>query len=270
MLSDALQAEVRSLFPACRRATYLDTATASPTPAFVRAAALRFYRHKAGGYAPERWAAERDEAIARTAEYLASTPDEIILLGNSTEALNLVALSLPWREGDEVIVDDMDFESNLYPWMNLQPRGVRVRVAESVDGRLPVGAVERLLGPRTRLVAVSHVFAHNGFRTDIGALGALLRPRGIHLSVDGTQAVGYVRPDLRDVDFYAASIFKGLLGPFGLGVLRVRREVAGQLRPGLVGYGSVARPAVPGESDFAWVEGPQRLQFSHASYYDSR
>jgi selenocysteine lyase/cysteine desulfurase len=266
MLPEAERAEIRRLFPACRREAYLDTATASPTPAFVRAAAMRFYRHKAQGFAPGRWAPERDRAIARTADYLGAGADEVVLLGNSTEALNLVAASLPWRADDEVVVNDIDFESNLYPWMRLRERGVGVRVARSEDGRLPMAAIEAQLTPRTRLVAVSHVFAQSGVRTDIAALGAMLHRRGILLSVDGTQAAGYIRPDLREVDFYAASIFKGLLGPFGLAFLRVRREVAGSLTPAVVGYGSVATPGAPGDETFDWVQGPQRLQFSHLNY----
>src|SRR5438034_337196 len=109
-------------------------------------------------------------------------------------------------------------------------------------GLCPLAAVAEALTPRTRLVAISHVFSHSGNRAPAGALAALCRERGILLHVDGAQSVGQFPIDLSALgaDYYAGNCHKWLLGPKGTGFLYLRPGSAAPLRPVHVGAGSTA------------------------------
>lgn len=233
--SDGEWAPIRRRFPVMECQTYLNCAALGPMPDFLLATyqqAVLDRQHLVPSDAAER-------ARAALAAYLAVDPASLSFWTNTTEAINVVAGSIDWHPGDEVIVNPIDFPSNLLPWVRLSDRGVAVKFANPEAGRLPLTAVAAAVTPRTRLVALSHVFYQTGYRVDLDALGAYLHERSIWLSVDGIQALGLMRPSLQHVDFYMGASFKHLLGPRGLGLLYVRPEVADRLIPAMVGYASV-------------------------------
>jgi cysteine desulfurase/selenocysteine lyase len=258
---------VRDQFPVTEQVTYLDSSAVGPMPKFLADAHLLAFRHRVEG--PRRddvaVAAQR-AAVDRMARYLGVDGEDLVFLSSTTEAINVVATALPLQPGDEIVVHDRDFPSNLYPWVRWAERGVHIRRAPSEAGRLSVDAVLEQVTERTRIVALSHVFYQSGYRVDLEALGKALRARGVWLSVDGIQALGLLRPDLRWVDFYMGATFKSLLGPFGLAVLYARRDTAERLRPAMVGYASLATEEIPWETGaFAYRPGAQRFQLSHVN-----
>ncbi|HWY87980.1 MAG TPA: cysteine desulfurase, partial [Gemmataceae bacterium] len=150
---------------------------------------------------------------------------EIIFTRGTTEAINLVAHSYGRshiQPGDEIIVTWMEHHSNIVPWQMLcQERGAHLRVVPVTDtGELRLDEFEKLLSPRTRMVALVHVSNALGTVNPIRKVIELAHRRGVPVLLDGAQAVPHVRVDVTDLDcdFYAFSGHK-IYGPTGIGVL---------------------------------------------------
>jgi cysteine desulfurase/selenocysteine lyase len=131
------------------------------------------------------------------------------------------------KQGDEVLITAMEHHSNIVPWQLLCERaGARLRVAPIDDaGELLLDELERLIGPRTRLLAVGHVSNALGTRNPVKRIVALAHARGVPVLVDGAQAAPHLAIDVRDLDcdFYAFSGHK-MYGPSGIGVLYAKAE----------------------------------------------
>lgn len=257
---------VREDFPLVSECTYLDTASASPTPPFVRRAVEGFFDEKARGYLDAGWNDVEAECRRLLADHAGASPGEIVFVSNTTEGINQVAAGIPWEPDDEVLVTDVNFPSNVYPWLALRERDVSVRVIESDGGRLPPSTVLDALSGDSRLVALPHVSSASGYRVDLGELGGALADRGVALAVDGIQGFGYLRPDLAGVDAYAAATFKWLLGPFGLGVLYLDAATAEGMTPPFVGYANTRAGADYRYDGYELRDGPRKFQYAHANY----
>ena len=264
-MSDVSWDDVRLEFPVAAETVYLDAAAVGPMPNFLRDAAIRAFTERQRPWS-DAGVKIRARAQAAFGRFLGVDPGAVVFLANTTDGINAAANALDWQAGDEVVVHDRDFPSNLIPWLRLQGRGVQVRAARSEDGVLTESAIEHELSQRTRLMAVSHVFYQSGFRIDLAALGQRLHRDDILLAVDGIQALGLLQPDLTHVDFYSGAIYKGLCGPFGLGVFYVDPSVADRLTPDRVGYGSLNNPAMPWDGDMPYRAGSQRFQAASVNY----
>lgn len=234
---------LRSQMPALSTWAYFDFAAVAPLASPVRdvfhAWADEMSLNGATGWGAWR---KRVETTRRSAAALLGAGiEEIALVRNTTEGLGLIAEGFPWKPGDNVVVPASEFPSNLFPWMNLESRGVEVRLVPSPDERLALRDVESRCDARTRLVAVSWVGYASGWRNDLAALTELAHSRGTLLCVDAIQGLGVLPLDVRSVpiDFLAADGHKWLLGPEGAGILFVRREHLDRLRPLGVGWNSV-------------------------------
>jgi cysteine desulfurase/selenocysteine lyase len=222
-----------------RRLAYLDSASTSLKPRAVIDAVVRVFTHQAGNVhrgvhalseaATEAYDAARDD-IAR---FLGGQPDEIVLTGGTTEAINLVAHS--WGRahvgpGDAVIATALEHHSNLVPWQVLcAERGATLRVAPIDDrGRIDLAALSGLLDHqhRVRLVAVSQLSNVVGTIAPIAEIAQLAHAAGAVVVVDGAQAVAHLPVDVAALgcDFYAFSGHK-LFAPTGTGVLWGRRAL---------------------------------------------
>ena len=155
----------------------------------------------------------------------AASPNEIIFVRGTTEAINLVAQSYGrsrLKRGDEIILSQMEHHSNIVPWQILcEQTGAKLRVIPVNNvGELEFEAYNRMLGPRTRLVAVAHVSNALGTVNPVRAIIDLAHTRGVPVLLDGAQAVAHLPVDVQalDCDFYAFSGHK-LYGPTGIGVL---------------------------------------------------
>jgi cysteine desulfurase/selenocysteine lyase len=155
------------------------------------------------------------------------------------------AEGLAWQPGDEVAVcTELEYPANVYPWMHLaRPRGCRAAHRGHRRRRHARGRAQAI-GPRTRVVSVSSVEFATGVASDLEAIGALCRERGVLFCVDGIQSVGAFPIDVvkANIDFLAADSHKWQLGLPGIGIAYVRREVLPRLRPSVVGWKSVKNP----------------------------
>ena len=230
-------------FPVARHWAYFDHAAVSPLPRrsgeVLRNWSFRQENDGVVGW-PEN--GRRVEEIRGLAAALINAHrDEIAFINSTTQGIGLIAEGFPWRQGDTVVTAADEYPSNLYPWMNLESRGVGVRQVPSREGRIWPEDLVAAIDRSTRLLAISHVEFATGFRNDLDVLCELCHERGIALFVDAIQGLGPHRIDVRrtPIDFLAADGHKWLLGPEGSGILFVRGDWIDRLRPLGVGWHSV-------------------------------
>ncbi len=207
-------------------------------------AVTRFYTtenaniHRGVHYLSERATVAYDEAREKVARFLnAHSSREIIFTRGTTEGINLVAQTYGrthLKPGDDIVITAMEHHSNIVPWQLLcEQTGATLRAAPiSDEGELDVDAFERLLGDRTRLVAVVHLSNALGTINPIKRLVALAHARGIPVLVDGAQSAPHLQVDVRDLgcDFLVFSGHK-IFGPTGVGVLYGREALLERMPP---------------------------------------
>lgn len=212
---------------------YLNHAAIAPWPRRTAEAVARFAQDnvRLGAHEYPAWLATERRLRERLARLLnAPTIGDIALVGNTSQALSLVAFGLDWRPGDQVVISDEEFPSNRVVWQALADRGVEV-VEASLAVADPEAALIAACGPRTRLLSVSAVQFASGLRLDLARLGAACRQRGVLFCVDAIQQVGALPFDVQhyQCDFAMADGHKWMLGPEGLGVFYCRSELRRQL-----------------------------------------
>ena len=239
----------RDQFPIAADVTYLNTALMSPLPVAAvdaMAADAALASRRASAAYDERMATAAD-VRRRAAALLGVAVDDVAFTRNTTQGLGVVASGLDWREGDRVLLAAGDHPSTELPWRAQVERGVTIdRVpAQGPGGALPLDAFATALdagGGRVRVVAVSWVQAHHGWRTDLAGLAVLAHEHGALLCVDAIQGLGVLPAALGawGVDAAAAGAQKWLLGPHGIGLLAVAPELRERLRVAAPSLGSVA------------------------------
>ena len=221
---------------------YLDSAASAQKPRAVIEAMTRAMEHSYANVhrGLHTLANETTEAYegarAKVAAFLGAAPSEIVFTKGGTEAINLVASGLGrmLQPGDEIVVSEMEHHANIVPWHFLRERqGVVLKwVPVTDDGRLDLEAYQRLLGPRTRVVALSHMSNVLGTINDAKDLARMAHEAGALVLFDGCQAIVHKPVDVKDIDadFYVFSGHK-LYGPTGIGVLYGKAEKLAALPP---------------------------------------
>lgn len=212
----------RQSFPSLAEMVYLNTAAEGIPPLEVRDALEQYFRDKQLGMdGRERHFAAFEETKSLVAELYGLTAAEIGICSCSSEAYNLAALALQLREGDEVVINDLDFPAGATPWL-LPTCPATVRVWKAREGALRVEDLQSLLTPKTRLVTVSLVSFFNGFRLSLPpVVKAVRRHSPALLAVDVTQALGRIPLDLAGADLIVSSTHKWILASHGGGLVGV-------------------------------------------------
>jgi cysteine desulfurase / selenocysteine lyase len=223
---------------------YLDNAATSQKPQAVIDAIVRYYQsananiHRGVHYLSQ-LATQEFEAGRQTVQKFvnAAHASEIVFTRGTTEAINLVAQSYGRRHvgaGDEVLITAMEHHSDIVPWQMLcEEKGAKLAVAPINDrGELILEEFEKLLGPKTKLVAIAHVSNALGTINPVKKIVALAHAQGIPVVVDGAQAVPHLAVDVQDldVDFYAFSGHK-MYGPTGIGALYAKAALLEAMPP---------------------------------------
>ncbi len=223
---------------------YLDNAATSQTPRSVIEAESRYYErsnsniHRGIHYLSELATNAYEDVREKVRRFInAAGHEEVIFVRGTTEAVNLVASTFGRSRvgaGDEILISAMEHHSNIVPWQMLcEEKGASLRVLPITDGgELVMEELDRMLGPRTRLVAVVHVSNALGTINPVKRIVKAAHARGVPVLLDGAQAVPHMRVDVRDLDcdFYAFSAHK-MYGPMGVGVLYGKREVLEAMPP---------------------------------------
>lgn len=252
--------------PSGRALVYLDSAATSQKPHQVIDAISTYYKtsnanvhrgiHYLGDKSTKSWHESRDGIAA----FFGADPDELILVRNTTEALNLVAYSLEKKlgKGDVILATQMEHHSNLVPWQELAKRtGADIELIPVTEkGILDLQWLEQKIkdkGSQIKIVTFSHVSNTLGTINPIAQIQKLVSShRSIVTVVDGAQAAPHMAVDFHrlGVDFYAVSAHK-MLGPMGVGGVFVRKEVLKNMKPILFGGGMIDEV---GETEATWAE----------------
>ena len=239
----------RDQFPILKREVngrpliYLDSAASAQKPLAVIEAMTRAMEHSYANVhrGLHTLANETTEAYEKARESVrglvnAASVDEIVFTKSATEAINLVASSFgqSLQAGDEIVLSVMEHHANIVPWHFLRERhGILLRfVPVTEDGRLDLDAYRALIGPKTRMVALSHMSNVLGTINPARELVEIAHAAGVPVLLDGCQAIVHARVDVQalDVDFYVFSGHK-LYGPTGIGVLYGKAERLAVLPP---------------------------------------
>lgn len=177
---------------------------------------------------------ERAKSLA--ARLFAVESDQIALVSSTTEALNTIAQAIDWQAGDEVVFTSSEFPSNIFPWVALQKRGVRLRIVHPGADGVSVDELLAQINGRTRLVTVSQVSYATGQRIDPTPIWQKVQGTPTLLCVDATQAAARVPVDGRLADFTVASAFKWMNSIHGSAVMSISRRALAQEVSGPAGW----------------------------------
>lgn len=235
---------VGQLFPIKQRRAYLNNASIGALSTPVIAAVDHFMadvRDNGRNNYPHWCRYAEDEIKARIGRLIGARGSEIAYVKNTTEGLVHVANGFPWREGDNVVLADIEYPSNVYCWMKLAAKGVSIRWVKNRNGRILVDDLRAVMDDRTRMVSLSAVQFSNGFRQDLEATANLCNERGVYLNLDAIQWTGVLALDVEKlgVHFLSAGGHKWMLAPIGTGFFYCRSSVLEVLDPPSVGYHSV-------------------------------
>jgi len=230
-------------FPVAKNKIFLAHAGVCPLPRRVAQAINDCANEATLGDQEEFVMSRIDDARRAGSQLLQCQPDEVSLVGPTSLGLSFVASGLNFRKGDNILIYHDDYPSNVYPWMALADKGVKVRlmnirhlgVIRKVD---VMGQVDE----DTRLVALASNHFISGHRLEHDAIGQFLRERGILFCLDAIQTLGAFPTDVAHVDFLAADAHKWLLGPCGAGVFYVKKDLQEKLNPQVYGWHNVRNP----------------------------
>jgi selenocysteine lyase/cysteine desulfurase len=235
--------DFRKEFPITEKYIYLDHAGIAPISRRVVSSIERFLSEamRSGAFLYPEWTKKVVEVRRSAARLINAAEDEIAFVRSTSHGLSLIAAGLDWRQGDNVLIYEKEFPSNLYPWVHLKGQGIGVRYIPSREGQIRIEDIVKLIDERTRLISISSVQFTNGFRIDLDQLGTLCRSKGVLLCIDAIQSLGIIPMDVMKyhVDFLSADAHKWLMGPEGIGIFYCRKGLGKQLNPPLVGWKSV-------------------------------
>jgi len=261
-------ASIREDFPALHQSIHghpliwLDNAATTHKPRSVIDAMARFYSHDysnihRAAHALAARATDHYESARQTVSDLinASSSDDIVFVRGTTEGINLVAHTIKGmlREGDEILVSEFEHHANIVPWQMISKETrTRLRVIPFDDsGELMIEEYRRLLGPRTRLVAVTHASNTLGTVLPIEEMTRLAHHHGAAILIDGAQSIAHMKIDVQAIgcDFFVFSGHK-VFAPTGIGVVYMHPEIQSKLPP-WQGGGNMIRRVTFDETTYA-------------------
>ncbi|MBE0569089.1 MAG: aminotransferase class V-fold PLP-dependent enzyme [Deltaproteobacteria bacterium] len=230
-------------FPVAAEFLYFNHAAVSPIPARAAEAGIRMLQRSRdeGAWQLRKWEELAHETRGRFAKIIGASTEEIAIVKNTSEGLSFVAAGFPWKEGDNLVTSNVEYPSNIYPWMRLRARSVELRMVAAREGRVRKEDLFAACDGKTRMIALSSVEFSNGYRNDLSGIGEYCQKHGIFFCVDGIQSVGALPMDVKafGIDALSADGHKWLLSPEGIGGFYISREVMEMVEPVIVGWHSV-------------------------------
>lgn len=236
-----LQALRQEEFPLAANTAYLNHASISPMPQRAVQAvqhSIEAMGHNATKFFKEQVETTFSDFNSIVANFInAESLMTIVPVQSTSTGLNLVAGSINWQNGDEIIFCDVEFPSNAYPWMALERHGVKVKIVPSENGTLSLKQVQQAYTEKTRLVTVSAVQFFTGSRADLAAIGAFCHEHDIIFSVDAIQAIGHIPIDVQGmhIDVLSTGAQKSLMAMTGLGFMYIRETLVETMQPSSIG-----------------------------------
>jgi len=256
--------KIRKEFPVTEELIFFDHARVAPLPERVRKVVTEFVDDatRFGTAHYETWLAGIDQSRKSFARLINAGTDEVAFVKNTSEGLSIVANGLDWKTGDNVVIPDIEFPANVYPWWNLKRLGVETRMVRSVEGRVLFDDLVKQVDARTKLISISSVECNSGFRCELNRIGEFCKERDILFCVDAIQSLGILPMDVKrdHIDFLSADGHKWMLSVEGLGGFYISRDVLEKVYPVTVGWGNMINAADFMNYEFEFRPGAQRFE----------
>lgn len=235
--------EYRELFPNLQKQTWLNHASISPISTRVQSKIEEFTQIRQSG-SIDNFAenlTKLEQFRTQVGKLINSGEDRIALTHNTSEGFILLASGLEWKKGDRVLLNDIEFPANVYPFLQLKKQGVEIDFVKSKNGRILVEDLEKAITPRTKILSISFVNFRYGFRPDLEKIGELCRTKGVIFSVDGIQGIGAVPIDVKKckIDFLSCACHKWLMSLQGTAFIYLTKELQEKIHSPLTGWLSV-------------------------------
>ena len=267
--------EVRRDIPILEKVIYMDCAATSPIPRPVLEAMQSYWEECPFNYgrslAVFKLSKEVNERCSRAMENLAGlingSSQDLVFTKNTTEAINIVTHGVNFAPGDEVLISNIEHQSNFIPWLYIgQQKDIKVKLANAnEEGIVTPEEIQNNVSSRTKLISLNHASNIFGSIQDIKAISRIAHDNSARLLVDAAQTVGRLPIDVKDLDcdFLAMCGRKSLMGPQGTGALYGKREALEELSPHVTGGGAAD---LKGRSEFTFAEIPHRF---HPGIYNA-
>ncbi|HLA96444.1 MAG TPA: aminotransferase class V-fold PLP-dependent enzyme [Pyrinomonadaceae bacterium] len=239
--------QIRLLFPAANKYTYLNSAAVSPLPTTAVEAVLSqltdVANHGSEHYVD--WIATKNRARSLIASMLKVRDDQVAFTRNTSDGFATIAAGLDWKANDNIVSFAGEFPSNFYPWRRIRDKfGVEMRLCPERGGRIDLDEFINLIDSNTKLVTISAVQFASGFTADLTRIGEAARAAGALFAVDIIQGLGARGFDLpaANVDIASGASHKWLCAPEGCGMLFLSDRARELVEPTLTGWISVETP----------------------------
>lgn len=239
--------QIRELFPATKKYTYLNSAAVSPMPSITADAVYSQLKDASenGTLHFNDWIATKERARKLAAEMLNVKAEQIAFMRNTSDGFASVANGMTWKKGDNIVTYAKEFPSNFYPWRRIRDKyEVEFRLCSEQNGRIDLDEFIALIDENTKLVSISAVQFASGFRADLTKIGEAARKVDALFAVDIIQGFGAHGFDLpaQLVDIACGASHKWLCSPEGCGILYVSDRARERVEPTFVGWISVDEP----------------------------
>ncbi|MBU7033419.1 MAG: aminotransferase class V-fold PLP-dependent enzyme [Theionarchaea archaeon] len=239
--------EVRTEFePAVSNWVYLNAAACGLTPRCAKQASDMWWNDKFtdGSVHFHDWEMQADQTRENFGKLINAKGEEIAYVMNTSQGINIATNGISFKKGDNIIINELEFPSNFYPWLALKEKGVEIRCIQIEHDRIPVENIESLIDENTRVISISSVQFRDGFRADLHRIGNLCEEHDIYFVVDAIQSLGVLEMDVKrdNIDMMATSCYKWLLGPDGIGFFYCNEEIQEEIASTNIGWMSTSDP----------------------------
>jgi selenocysteine lyase/cysteine desulfurase len=183
---------------------------------------------------------EKGEQVRKKfASLINAQPSEIAFVKNTSEGLNIAANGIKFNPGDNVIINELEHGSNVYPWINLRKKNVEVKIVRARKGVLKLEDIETMIDSKTRAISISSI-QYQGYKIDLMKLSKICSENSVYLVVDAIQSLGNEPMDVKSlgIDIMSAQCHKGLLGPHGIGFFYCNEKIIDEIEPTYVSTSS--------------------------------
>jgi selenocysteine lyase/cysteine desulfurase len=264
MKTDLIE-KARSYFPHLKNGIiYFNHASTAPISIVMKNRIDEFVKERSEDALDDYWAFKKvaDETKAFIGEMINCGGDRIAFLDNTANGIIWLTLGIDWKSGDRIILNDLEFPANVYPFLKLREKGVEVDFIKSTNGIVTAEEIIAAIQPSTKLISVSYVQFLSGYRIDLEKIGKVCKEKEIIFCVDSIQGLGAVRLDVEkyNIDYLANGTQKWMLGLQGLAFIYVRKDLQDEMKSAPLGWLAVKAAWKLLDFDLTTKETAERFQ----------